>query len=174
MVQDVGFDNQGRAVLIFHRYDAHGNSQAWLARPDGKGGWLKTQISRWTFRWDFRGPGSIPPDVVLFAPRAVGDSRLEVEWQTEKAGRGVWIVDEETLQVIAAKAVSHHRCAALQQPRQHIHPDAQVQLIAAQDSHCQQNHRYWLRWEALPIFRDIPHGAEVGATHLEVIDTEDC
>lgn len=36
MVQEVGFDSQGRPVLIFHRYDAQCFSQAWLARVRGK------------------------------------------------------------------------------------------------------------------------------------------
>lgn len=171
MVQEVGFDNQGRPVLIFHRYDAQGHSQAWLARPDGNGAWLKTQISLWDFRWDFRGPGSIPPDVILSAPRPVGHARLEVEWQAVNAGQGVWVIDEETLQVIARKAVSGTLYNNQRQTRQHIHPDAEVQLIAALDSDGHEQRRYWLRWEALPIFRDVAHSVEVGATRLELIDT---
>lgn len=171
MVQEVGFDNQGRPVLIFHRYDAQGCSQAWLARPDGNGAWQKTQISRWAFRWDFRGPGSIPPDVILYPPRPVGDSRLEVEWQTVDAGRGIWVVDEKTLQVVAEKKIPQSFCQTLLKPVQRIHPDAQVQLIAGQNSDCHVQQRYWLRWEALPIFRDIPHETNPGATRLELIDS---
>lgn len=170
MVQEVGFDNQGRAVLIFHRYDASGHSQAYLARPDGKGNWQKVQLSQWTFRWDFSGGGSIPPDVTLSAPRAMGHGLLEVEWASLWAGRGVWVIDDLQLQVLASKPLESHIPQETWQPRQQIHPDAEVQIVAALNSDYSPQSRYWLRWEALPIFRDVPHDVVTGATLLEVIE----
>ena len=170
MVQEVGFDNQARPVLIYHRYDDRGLSQAWLARPDGTGHWQKTQISQWDFRWDFNGGGSIPPDVTLSAPRAIGNGQLEVEWTSTWAGSGVWIIDDRTLTVVGSRPLVSPLPEALRHPRQGIAPQAQVQLIPAQNSDYHPQNRYWLRWEALPIFRDVPHGEKTAATLLEVVD----
>ncbi|TKI06061.1 BNR repeat-containing protein [Martelella alba] len=170
MVQEVGFDNAGKPVLIYHRYDEQGHSQAYLARPDGLGQWQKQQISAWTFRWDFQGPGSIPPDVTLTAPRPVGNGRLEVEWYSQWVGQGIWVIDDVTLRVLETLPARHVLSAQLLTPHQQLHPDAQVQIIAAQNSDGRPEDRYWLRWESLPICRDIPHSATVGAGQLELIE----
>ncbi|MBG6248000.1 MULTISPECIES: BNR repeat-containing protein [Symbiopectobacterium] len=170
MVQEVGFDNQGKPVLIYHRYDDQGHSQAFLARPDEQGRWQKVQISQWDFRWDFSGGGSIPPDVTLSAPCRIGNRLLQVEWTTTLAGNGVWTIDETTLNVVTTHQLTQKVPDDLRQPRQHLSPLAEVQLIAAQNSDYRPQSRYWLRWEALPIFRDVPHDTHVGATRLEVID----
>ena len=170
MVQEVGFDNQGKPVLIYHRYDDKGHSQAFLARPNGQGQWQKVQITQWDFRWDFSGGGSIPPDVTLSAPQGIGNGLLRVEWTTVWAGNGVWTIDETTLHVVTTHPLPPKVPDALRQPQQHLSPLAEVQLIAAQNSDYQPQSRYWLRWEALPIFRDVPHDTHVGATRLDVVD----
>ncbi|ASG62410.1 hypothetical protein CEW81_00150 [Kluyvera genomosp. 3] len=56
--------------------------------------------------------------------------------------------------------------------RQNVAPQAEVQLVAAQNSDYSPQNRYWLRWEALPIFRDVPHEAKTGSTQLEVIEVQ--
>lgn len=170
MVQEVGFDNQGRVVLIFHRYDAAGHSQAWLARPDDKGHWQKEQLSQWTFRWDFSGGDSIPPDITLSAPRAVGNEMLEVEWTSLWTGKGIWIIDEENLRIVETKPLESLIPEAFWRPHQETHPDAEVQIMAALNSDYSPQSRYWLRWEALPIFRDVPHDTVTKPTELEVLE----
>lgn len=173
MVQEVGFDNQGQPLLIYHRYDDAGRSQAYLARPDGRGHWHIVQLSQWDFRWDFSGGGSIPPDVTLSAPQALGDGLLQVEWTSRWAGSGVWIIEDSSLKVVMTKPLTSRLPTNLWQPRQQIAPQAEVQLIPAQNSDYRPQSRYWLRWEALPIFRDVAHGEPTGATRLEVIDMGD-
>ncbi len=170
MVQEVGFDNRGRALLIYHRYDEKGLSQAYLARADGVGGWQKRQLSRWNFRWDFQGPGSIPPDLTLGAPRAIGDGKLEVLWESVCAGRGSWIIDENTLSVLETRPPRHMLPLELLTLTQNVHPQAEVQIVAGQNSDYSPQDRYWLRWESLPIFRDLPHSVAVGSTTLELLD----
>lgn len=170
MVQELGFDNQGKPLLIYHRYDEQGFSQAYLARPDGKGLWQKQQLSRWNFCWNFQGPGSIPPDLSLQAPRAVGEGKLEAGWSSIWTGRGIWLIDEATLTVIQTLPAHTLLDQDLLLPRQHLHPDAEVQLVAGQSKDCHPQSRYWLRWESLPIFRDEPHAASVVAANLELIE----
>lgn len=170
MVQEIGFDSQGKPLLIYHRYDSEGYSQAYLARPDGAGGWQKQQLSQWRFRWDFKGPGSIPPDLILQAPRVTESGELEVGWQSLWTGAGRWRIDENSLLVVDSLPASVTLPDSLLQPRQQLHPAAEVQILAAQNSDYSPQHRYWLRWEALPICRDEPYPATVAAGELELVE----
>lgn len=165
MVQEIGFDNQGRPVLIYHRYDDRKKSQAWLARPDDTGNWQKAQISQ----WDFRGGGSIPPDVTLSTPQAIGSGLLDVEWTAVEAASGVWIIDERDFAVVTTRPLLSPLPAEFYRPRQNIFTRAEVQLIPGENSDSNPETRHWLRWEALPIFRDLAHDEGTPATQLEVI-----
>lgn len=82
----------------------------------------------------------------------------------------MWIIDDRTLTVVGSRPLVSPLPEALRQPRQGIAPLAEVQLIPAQNSDYHPQNRYWLRWEALPIFRDVPHGEKTAATLLEVVD----
>jgi hypothetical protein len=75
----IGFDSDRRPVITFHKFDAQGNTQIFLARREAKR-WNIVPITRWRdFRWDFRGRGSL--DMRLAVKGAVPtDSRhLSVE-----------------------------------------------------------------------------------------------
>jgi hypothetical protein len=75
----IGFDSAGRPVITFHKFDAQGNTQIFLARREAAR-WNIVPITRWRdFRWDFRGRGSL--DMRLLVKGAVpADSRhLSVE-----------------------------------------------------------------------------------------------
>jgi hypothetical protein len=62
----IGFDAKGRPMITYHKFDAAGGTQIFVARRE-TGGWRIAQASSWTdFRWDFGGLGSL-------------DSRLTVE-----------------------------------------------------------------------------------------------
>jgi len=172
MVQEIGFDSQGRPLLIYHRYDQNGCSQAYLARPDGTGNWQKSQLSQWRFRWDFNGPGSIPPDLVLQPPRVTAEGQLEVAWRSLWSGAGRWLIDEASLTVTATLPARVTLPETLLRPRQQLHPQAEVQLLAAQNSDYSPQHRYWLRWEALPICRDEPYPATVAPGRLELVEAQ--
>ncbi|TLU65733.1 hypothetical protein FE810_07380 [Thalassotalea litorea] len=55
----LGFDRDRRPIISYHKYDASGNTQMYVARQEGKH-WKSVQISDWQdFRWDFSGPGSL-------------------------------------------------------------------------------------------------------------------
>jgi len=55
----LGFDQQQRPIISYHKYDANGDTQMFVARREANG-WNSQQISQWTgFRWDFGGGGSL-------------------------------------------------------------------------------------------------------------------
>ncbi len=169
MSQELGFDNQGRPVITYHRYDEKGFSQAYAARVEQDGQWHSHQLSQWTFRWDFSGGGSIPPDITISAVKTIGANQLAVEYHSKWCPPGVWVLNESTLEVIETQDCQPILPSEYLQPRQNIHPDAEVQLIPAINNDHRHGHDYYLRWESLPIFRDVFYGVSVPPSQLEVI-----
>jgi hypothetical protein len=94
-----GFDAAKQPVVVYHRYDAAGRSQAFAARPDGDG-WRVRQLSDWKFRWAFSGGGTIQTEVSLGAPQLERDGSLVVAYHTREAGNGRWRVRADDLSVI--------------------------------------------------------------------------
>jgi hypothetical protein len=94
--REVGFDNKGRAVVTYHKYDERGDLNAYAARHEG-GAWKVVKVSDWTdHRVEFGGGGSIVFPVRIGAVEAIGDGRLKLAYRREGGG-GTWVLDEETL-----------------------------------------------------------------------------
>lgn len=94
----VGFDAHNQPIVSYHRYDKAGQSQAYVARPDGAGSWLIRSLSEWDFRWGFSGGGSIAGDVRLGAPVLTEEGAMMLSYSTKVAGRGCWYFDSESLE----------------------------------------------------------------------------
>jgi hypothetical protein len=92
----VGFDNLGRAMITYHKFDARGDTQIYLARREDHR-WHSVAITKWRgFRWDFRGRGSL--DSRLFVNGAVRDSAKHSRVRVIRDGRAIDIVvDARTL-----------------------------------------------------------------------------
>jgi hypothetical protein len=56
------FDNDGRPIFAYHKYDEDGNLQFYTARLSGKK-WEIRQLTLWDYRWEFPGGGSIISEV---------------------------------------------------------------------------------------------------------------
>ena len=153
MTRDLGFDAQGRPLAVYHRYDARGKSQAYVARPNAKGGWDVHALSDWTFRWEFSGGGSIPSEVSLGRPAPAPDGTVIVDYSTKAAGSGRFQLNSETLAVIAKLPPVPSGIPASLRTVRSTFPGLSVQL---------QNHRgegrtWVLRWETQGRNRDRPH-----------------
>jgi hypothetical protein len=73
-----GFDPAGAPVIAFHKFDAAGNTQVYVARHEA-GGWKIARASDWKgFRWDFGGGGSLAFRLSVGAPVALGRDRIRV------------------------------------------------------------------------------------------------
>lgn len=74
----VGFDQAGRTMITYQKFDKAGNTQIFVARREA-GRWAISQASRWTdFRWDFRGQGSLESRLFVKGPEPLGTDRLRV------------------------------------------------------------------------------------------------
>lgn len=171
MTFNLGFDARRRPVVVYHRYDAAGRSQAYAARPGAAGVWENAQLSAWTFRWAFSGGGSIPADVKLGPPRPEPGGTLAVDFATREAGAGRWRLDGETLAVRATlPAPAPALPPELRRVRSAV-PGMEVQTVSVRAG----GERWVLRWETLGRNRDRPREAAPPPTELRLYrfpDTE--
>lgn len=99
----VGFDTRGRAMITYHKFDARGFTQIYVARRDS-GKWTLRQISDWKeFRWDFRGRGSLHSRLFVSGVEPEGRKHLRV--RVERDGKPIdLIIDARTLERVAEKS----------------------------------------------------------------------
>jgi hypothetical protein len=70
----LGFDDHGRVVISYLKFDGHGFSQLFHARREAEG-WKCIQSTNWTYRWDFHGSKTILREI-SFTGIAVRDGTL--------------------------------------------------------------------------------------------------
>lgn len=72
----IGFDQVGRAMIAYHKFDGKGRTQVHVARRE-KDGWTIRQASDWPdFRWEFGGMGSLHSRLTLEPPVPLGKDRI--------------------------------------------------------------------------------------------------
>ena len=92
----VGFDPAGRPMITYHKFDAAGNTQIFVARREASG-WRRVRISDWRgFRWDFRGGGSLDSRLFVDGAEPIGRDRVRVS--VVRDGKPIdFILDAATL-----------------------------------------------------------------------------
>jgi len=95
----LGYDAQHRPVIAYHKYDAQGNTQIYVARFENRA-WRVRQLSDWSdYRWDFSGGGSIPFEVRI-GDLITTDDGLRISCKYGR-GRQEWTLDADTLAPVA-------------------------------------------------------------------------
>ena len=165
MTFSLGFDAAAQPVVVYHRYDEQGHSQAYAARPRA-GGWEVRQISDWDFCWTFSGGGSLPAEVRLGAPRADRDGTLLVDFSTKDAGAGRWRLKGDTLECVTQLPPPPSPLPAGLRRVQSDYPSMEVQMVSAQAA----DRRWLLRWETLGRNRDKPRTVIPPPTELRLYE----
>lgn len=142
-----GWDSRQRPLVTYSKYDAAGRSQSYTARHDD--GWTIHQISDWEFRWDLDRTGTLPETISVRPPRGEG-GRLVQEFRHQMHGTGVWVLDEETLQIASVEPL-RDELRELRTPRSKV-PGMEVRELIHD-----RRGEYFLRWETLPPNRDKKH-----------------
>lgn len=154
----LAFDRQGRPVVTYFKHDESGDTQAHAARfEDGK--WNIRPISDWQGRHIFKGGGSGPAtfgtSLSVRSARQHGDDLLAVPFSHWKAGSGMLVLDEQTLEPVDIV------------PQPEIYPTS-IRQVESDFQGMRVNWRrgrgdqpadggfYVLRWETLPPNRDRP------------------
>lgn len=154
--RELGFDNAGRPVVTYHKYDTNGDLQVYAARR-GTNGWGMVQVSDWKgYRWEFSGGGTVIAEVKIGAVRPLGKGRLGLSYRYPR-GSGAWVLDETTLRPIPGAKV----------PREEpLVPAAFAKVESTFPGMKKQMHRdvgeappgvrFALTWETLEANRDRP------------------
>lgn len=170
MTFNLGFDAATRPVVVYHRYDAQGKSQAYAARPVADdSSWAVSQISDWDFRWQFSGGGSITAEVTLGAATLQADRSLLVDFTTIHAPAGRWKLNPITLRPMATLPPPANVLPPSLIAPVSPYPAMEVQTTVSRD----QGRRWVLRWETLPRNRDQPRDAAPPSTALRLYELPD-
>lgn len=141
----IGFDSAGRPVIAFHKFDAGGNTQVFVARRETQG-WRVARASDWKgFRWEFGGMGSLDFRLRVAAP-VIADKVLRVP--VVRDGKPVDVLlDGETLARIGERPgvrLAEKLAARIAVPKG-------MQLNTVADSS-----GIAIAWPTLPPNRDLP------------------
>ena len=148
----IGFDSSDQPLASYHKFDEEGNTQVYVARFE-EGAWVSRQVSQWAYRWDFRGRGSIPFEIILRSFRPHSQGRLALPYDHIQYGQGLLVIDEQTLEFIGTEPQPVRYPPALSEPQSDI--DGMAVRWAEDDGGSNEpGVRYVLRWETLPVHRD--------------------
>jgi len=156
-----GFDSRNRVVVTYHKHDKNGNTQGYAARFDN-GAWLVKAVSDWEGRHIFKGGGSGPStfgtSLRVGTILRHGEGRLAVPFSHWKAGSGLLVIDEETLERVGVEPKP--RSAPRHPPEltkvKSDFPGMRVKWCGDSGKAPDASARYALRWETLGSNRDRP------------------
>lgn len=166
MTFNLGFDANKNPVVTYHRYDAHGHSQIFAARPKPGGGWDTHPITDWKFRWAFSGGGSIAPEVLVGAAKPGARGTLAVDVSSHASGDRRIALDAKTLEPIGLATAPE---GVLPEELSVAPEGMEVNTATAHDG----GKRYVLRWETLPRHRDLPRAHAPAPSELRLYEFPD-
>ena len=149
----VGFDQQGRVTISYHKHDAAGNTQPWTARLE-QGKWKLYQITDWPYHWDFGGGGSLVFAISLGPVHRENDGRLTQTFGHAEFGSGTWLIDPRTL-----RATGKVQCQETPPELGRVEasfPGLRVRWASDSGDSGAPGLAYKLRWETLDANRDQP------------------
>ncbi len=154
-ISKVGFLPDQSLAVTYQKYDAEGNSQIYLAQPTADG-WKTTQMTRWDYRWEFKGYGSLP-----FEIRSSGvmmkDGKLTIDIVHKKFGSGCWEVDPATFQLVKKVPDTTPRFVLPSELNAPVSTFPGITVRQAADSGKSPDGRFYgLRWETLGVNQDRP------------------
>jgi len=152
------FDRQHRVVVTYYKHDPDGNTQAYAARFED-GGWKIQQLSDWRGKHIFKGGGSGPStfgtSLGLGRPRQHGDDQLALPFNHWKAGSGMLVFDEATLEPRGVVPEPQRFPAGLRGVNSDF-PGMRVKWAGDRGKSPDPGSFYVLRWETLGPNRDRP------------------
>ena len=150
----LGFDSKHRPVISYHKYDGDGNTQIYNARLED-GTWRIYQVTDWDYRWAFSGGGAIVFEVRVGSVGPHGEGKLAQSWSHKQYGSGIWLLDEETMQIVGELEKKPSFPKDISGVESHFE-GMQVRWRGDSGSSGEAGVRYVLRWETLPANRDRP------------------
>jgi len=144
----MGFDSQKRPVICYHKFDEEGKTQLYAARFEQER-WNSRPVTRWDYRWEFNGGGTIVFEIRLGTLTVEPDGSLGLSYRHAKYGSGTIKLDEKTLAPIGQAA----RVRAWPAELDKVESDFPGMLVQWRRD---AGSGYVMRWETLGINRDRP------------------
>lgn len=145
------FDWQHRPMIAYHKSDAKGNMQLYVARFAERK-WTRRVITAWDKPVKFSGGGAMPfIGIRLSAPQRVGEGVWVVGYRHRDYGRGTVAFDEATLSPVTSKFTPPPRELPVELNKPEIKFDG-IGVRRADDlgKSGDPNLRYVLTWDVLP------------------------
>lgn len=151
----IGFDSKQRPVLSYLKYDAAGNSQAYLARFEGAR-WRIVPLTAWDHRHEFSGVGTLGrAEITLDAVQPAAPGEFGLGFSHVKFGSGVWVIDEDSLRVLRTEPTPPTVPPGFWKIESPF-PGMRPSVATDTGSSPVPRQRFVLRWETLPANRDKP------------------
>ena len=146
----LAFDEKNNPLFIYHKYGPSGNLQLFSAlRRNEK--WEINQITRWNYRWEFSGRGSINREFELHDFKPDRDGHFIVTYDHIKYGHQLMILSKN-LEIIQIDNPSE-----VEAPHYAIQGDFPgLEIRTSRDLSGQPSKTWNLKWESLPSNRDRP------------------
>ena len=163
----IGFDDQKRVVIAYHKFDEAGATQLYLTRFE-VGAWKPRVLTEWTYRWEPKGNGTISFDVYHSALEHDPEAGYYISYSNAKHGKGVWKVDPASLtqgEKLPDSAIPGTLPGEIYQPSA---PGMKVSILR-DGTKRPDGTEYVLRWETLPYNRDRPTDPAPAPSTLEWI-----
>lgn len=149
----IGFDNQGRVTISYHKNDINNYTQPYTARLEN-GVWQKYQITNWPWHWNFSGDHSIISAMTVDPVTKESDGNLTQGFSHIIFGSGTWSIDPETLH--ATGTVERQKIPPSLHKVEGTFPGLGVRFAEDSGQNNVNDTRYILRWETLADNRDQP------------------
>jgi hypothetical protein len=143
-------DKNNKPLFVYHKYDATGNTQFYVAQTEGEK-WISKQITNWDYRWEFSGGGSINFEVLIKDFKRRNDGYYEVDYWHIKYGQGTILLNsklENCGKVLKARPLNETLV------KEGDFPGLVIQTSGDLGKPGEKNIRYVLKWETLPANRD--------------------
>lgn len=151
----IGFDDKGRPMITYHKYDKAGDTQIFVARYEGKAvggnGWHIAQVSNWNhYRWDFSGGGSLNSEIFVSGAQPDGPGLVKVP--VIRQGQSIdFILKSSDLSLVEARpmiSLADQLKLSFKVPE-----GMQLNVVSAPGDGATL---YALVWAARPPHRDLP------------------
>ena len=149
--QKLTFDSQQRPMIVYHKSDAKGNMQIYVARFDQRK-WTRRVITAWDKPVKFSGWGAMPfIGIRVSTPVRVGSDLWAVGYRHRDYGSGRIAFSETTLEPVTSKLPPPPAGLPAELNRPEIEFDGMGVRRADDLGHSgDPNVRYLLKWDVLP------------------------
>lgn len=155
--EKLSFDAHNRPILSYHKRDADGHMQIFVARHQD-GAWRSHAITDWKKPVPFSGKGSMPfIGIRIGALQNVEPNAFVISYHHRDYGRGEIVLDETTLKPVDRSVSAPAQLPSELTQRQTANEKFEVRMAHDSGVVDDPNVQYVLRWESLGANRDRQH-----------------